>query len=684
MDMSQYLDTFLEEARENLQAMEKALLSLEASPENKPLLDQIFRSAHTLKGMSATMGYNAMAEVTHEIENILQKLRVGEHRLTTAFTDLLLKGVDLLNSMIGDISNEGNGDLPAEHILSLMRDSVRNSQKEAARETVIPPIDLGSPPVNREQRNQLPVSSINFNQYEKKLVMKAIDQGFQCYHLVVHINSSSTMKSARAFMIFRNLELAGEIVKSIPRVEDIEAERFGSSFELIVVSGEAPEVIRESLVSIAEVEEPEINTISEVINLMPDGDIDEGDSNIRDSAETTSGTDETLERAAAGTCFAHTVRVDKSKLDNLMNLVGELVISKTRLDRLRRAHNVPELAETFEQMSRVTSDLQDIVMKIRMVPIESVFSRFPRMVRDLARELGKEVEIVLKGEDTELDRTVIDEIGEPLLHLIRNAVDHGIEDSQTRAALGKTQQGLIKLSARYEGSHVIIEVEDDGKGINPEEIRKVAAKMGLAADPETEELDTESLISLVLKPGFTTAEAVTDISGRGVGLDVVRSKIEALSGTLQIQSVPASGTKFIIQLPLTLAIIQALLVSVENETYAIPLSFIAETTSVMPQEINKVQDQEFMFLRGSILPLKRLQALFEVPPSSVIKEPELNLVVVKKGSTNVGLIVDNLIGQQEIVIKPVSRLFGNIQVVAGATILGDGRVSLIIDVGGLL
>ncbi len=695
MDMSRYLDTFLEEARENLQQMEQVLLSLEASPENKLLLDQIFRSTHTIKGMSATMSYNTMAEVTHEMENILHQLRKGELRLTTAFTDLLLKAVDLLNSMVIDIANGGKGELPVEHILSLLRDSASINQQVTAEEIMISP-------AARDQHCQLPISSINFNQFEKNLIMKAIDQGYQCYHLVVHINSSSTMKSARAFVIFKNLEQVGEVVKTIPSVQEIEEERFDNSFELIIISGESPEVIRECLLSIAEMEEPEINSISEVINLLPDSKSDEGDSNFCDLTETMEkpetiktteaievreavlGTDAILEPTNTRTGFTQSIRVENSKLDSLMNLVGELVISKTRLDRIRRAHPVPELTDTFEQMSRVTADLQDIVMKIRMLPIETVFSRFPRMVRDLARDLDKDIDIVLTGEDTELDRTVIDEIGEPLLHLIRNAVDHGIENFQDRAARGKNKQGLISLTAKYEGNHVVIEVEDDGKGIDPEAIRRTAVKMGLFTAEQVAEMDAEALVNLVLEPGFTTAEAVSDISGRGVGLDVVRSKIEALSGSIQIQSVPESGTKFIIRLPLTLAIIQALLVSVENETYAIPLSFISETTSVLPHDITKVQDKEFMFLRGNLLPLKRLQNIFQVPYSSVAKEPEMNLVVVKKGSRYVGLVVDTLIGQQEIVIKPVSSLFGNIDVIAGATILGDGCVSLIIDVSGLL
>lgn len=677
MDMSQYLDTFLEEAREHLQKMEQGLLCLENSPDNQLLMDEIFRSAHTVKGMSATMGYTTVAEVTHEMENILHKIRSGVLRLTSRFTDLLLQGVDLLHSMVGDISGGGDGNLPVEDFLSLLRGPETVVEEEVAEHSI--PLETV-----REQRTESPVISINFNQFERNLIMKAIDQGYHCYHLVVYINPSCIMKSARAFMIFKNLELAGEIVKSTPPVHEIEQERFDSSFELIIISGETPEVIRGCLVSITEVEEPEINCISEVINFLPDDTAEDLDNSKQNTAISVVQENVEIEKTGAKTGVSQTIRVDKNKLDNLMNLVGELVISKTRLDRIRRVHQIPDLIETFEQMDRVTSDLQDTVMKIRMVPIESVFCRFPRVVRDLAKELGKDIEINLRGEETELDRTVIDEIGEPLLHLIRNAVDHGIEEPHIRVACGKNQQGFINLSARHEGNNVVIEVEDDGKGIDPEVIRLTAVERGLVTAGEAEGLDIGTLTRFVLAPGFTTTETVTGISGRGVGLDVVRSKIEALGGSLDIRSTPGSGTKFIVRLPLTVAIIQALLVSIESEIFAIPLSFISETMSVMPDEINTVQEQEFVFLRENILPLKRLQRVFQVPHSDVPKEPELNIVVVNKGTGKVGLIVDNLIGQQEIVIKPVSKLFGDIPVIAGATILGDGRVSLIIDVTGLL
>lgn len=679
MDMSQYLDTFLEEAKEHLQKLEQCLLNLEANPDNKKILDEIFRSAHTLKGMSATMGYNNIAELTHEMENVLHKVRGSKINSSPEIIDLLFKCVDSLNTLVCDIANGGTGVIPIDELLNELRSGQTTENIEHSPEP-----EIISAEIIPDETISSSVTSINFNQYEKNLITKAVNQGYNCYHLVVHINPHCTMKSARAFMIFKNLELVGEIIKSIPEVHDIEDERFETSFELIIISGEQPDVIRASLSSLTEVEEPQITCLSQIIHILP-GEIQVEDESSQVPQNLLVQDDDNNEKITENrTLPNNTVRVDKSKLDNLMNLVGELVISKTRLERIYRQNLISELGETLEQIDRTALDLQDVAMKIRMTPIDYVFSRFPRMVRDLAKDLGKEIEFLINGSDTELDRTVMDEIGDLLVHLLRNAVDHGIEQPEIRLASGKNKQGRVILSAGYEGNSVVIEVEDDGTGMDLEVIKGTAVGKGLISREEADQLDGHSLMKLVLMPGFTTSGSVTGISGRGVGLDVVRSKTEALNGSIQIQSSPEKGTKFRIQLPLTLAIIQALLVEVAQEIYAIPLSFIAETTSVLPNEIDKIQDKEYMFLRGVVLPLKRLNEVFMAPEACIQTEPEINIVVVKKGSKMVGLIVDRLIGQQEIVIKPLSKLFGNIPVFAGATILGNGEVSMIIDASGLL
>ncbi|MDH7497833.1 MAG: chemotaxis protein CheA, partial [Syntrophomonadaceae bacterium] len=387
-----------------------------------------------------------------------------------------------------------------------------------------------------------------------------------------------------------------------------------------------------------------------------------------------------------------TVRVDIEKLDSLLNLVGELVINKGRLEQIAAQQRLPELIETIEQVDRITTDLQNVVMKVRMVPVKQVFNRFPRMVRDLAHELGKEIDFVMEGEETELDRTVIDEIGDPLLHLLRNSIDHGMEAPQEREALGKPRSGLLRLSARHQGNNVFIEVSDDGRGIDPAAVRARGVEKGFLSEREAEQMSDEAVIALLFQPGFSTAAAVTDISGRGVGLDVVKSKIEALNGEIAVDSRPGRGTAFRIRLPLTLAIIQALLVEVGGETYAIPLGSVDETTMVSAADLKTVQNQEVMLLRGAVLPLARLHSLLEVPGAAAAlgngngqaAADEAYVVVVRKGERQLGLVCDNLLGQQEIVIKSLGRLLAGTSGIAGATILGDGQVALILDVATLV
>ncbi len=679
MDMSKYLEMFLEEAREHLQRLNDSLLELENDKETTSTLDEIFRSAHTLKGMSATMGFTQVAELTHEMENVLHKLRSSEVSVNSDVIDLLFKCVDALDSMIGDIAAGGEGKISVDSLVAELK---------SGRTTT------GDKPVGHHLSNvegavaASVISKITFNEFEKNLIEEALEQGYQCMHITVRISPKCIMKSARAFMVFKNLEDIGEIIKTVPSVQEIEEEKFDTGFDVVIVTKESAETVKKNLLSITEVEEPEIGVLTGKLPV----------SNAEDTALTDALTEpgapaqETVAKAQVRTTpnnngnkpkASGSVRVDIHRLDSLMNLVGELVINKTRLEQIGKDIQSPELNESLEQIDRITSDLQTVVMKVRMVPVDQVFSRFPRMVRDLARDLGKEIELVIEGKETELDRTVIDEIGDPLVHLLRNSIDHGVELPAERLAAGKNETGHVYLIARHEGNNVVIEVGDDGKGLNPEVIKKKAIEKGLGTPEEIAKLDENSLLRMILAPGLSTAEKVTDISGRGVGLDAVKNKIEGLSGNIFIESKPGRGTSFKIQLPLTLAIIQALLVRLEAEIYAIPLSFIAETTSIMPDQINKIQDQEVMLLRGDVLPLLRLHDILQVPPAGMPKEEEINIVVVRKGEKRVGLIVDTLIGQQEIVIKSLGTLLGNIPVIAGATMLGNGRVSLIIDVASL-
>lgn len=677
MDTSQYLEIFLTEAREHLQNLNQSLLELEANPHKSGPLEEIFRSAHTLKGMAATMGYEQIAQLTHEMENILSALRQQKIEVTASIVDTLFQCLDVLEQMLEAVEAGRAGDFPIAAIIERLVE-LGEGASDAPRSA------KGSSEKTEDSSfSTPPVQDFKLNEYDRSIIKEARSQGFNVYHVVVEVIPESLMKTVRVFMVFKNLEEIGEIVKSVPPAAELEEGNFDREFELVLITRESQEVVSKKIEAISEVvlksclplniedKQPEVTLPLEAKEAR--GFSQGAERSAASAPEEGPGNKEVRVR--------QTVRVDIERLDKLMNLVGELVINKTRIAQIAMAHNLVELNETVEQFDRISTDLQNLVMKVRMVPVEQVFNRFPRMVRDLAKELGKEINFVMEGKETELDRTVIDEIGDPLLHLLRNAIDHGIEKPEVRRQLGKNPEGLLLLAARHEGNSVIIEVEDDGQGLDIKRIRSRAKELGLIDDDSR--LDNNAVIDFIFQPGFSTAQSVTDLSGRGVGLDVVRNKIESLSGTVTVESKPGAGTRFRIRLPLTLAIIQAMLVKVEGETYAIPLSSVDETTIVKPEHIRQVQKQEVILLRGQVLPILRLKKLVGLPVENEQPDKELYVVVVHRGNQQVGLVVDALIGQQEIVIKSLGRLLAGIPGLGGATILGDGKVSLILDVGTL-
>ncbi|KAB2954378.1 chemotaxis protein CheA [Heliorestis acidaminivorans] len=707
MDMSQYLDMFLEESREHLQTLNQKILELEDNPHNVAVLDEIFRSAHTLKGMSATMGFEGIAELTHEMENVLSNLRGSPSAVTTKVVDLLFKCLDSLENMVDAIVSGGDNKGNGEELIQLLRlaGTGELDREEKKVKKIIEPKEnltkiLQEEEERENQQNEELLASFNINQYDLTILREADRKQLQAYHINVQLDASCVMKAARTFMVFRNLEEAGEIIKSVPTAQELEEEKFDRTFQVVVVTPDSKEEVIKTLESIAEVEVLSITDIN-----IDEVQTQKGQELSKDEfLDNAVAVEEKLEvvhiedkrdsqkqeiKTATGketvkkTKISPTVRVDIERLDNLMNLVGELVISKTRLEQISTTSDLAELNETIEHIDRITTDLQTVVMKVRMVPIEQVFNRFPRMVRDLAKELGKEINLIIEGKETELDRTVIDEIGDPLVHLIRNAIDHGVEQPEVRRQMNKPVEAVLRLVAKHEGNNVVIEVEDDGRGIDAGKLKNKAIQKGLITAKEAEQLDEQGAVNLIWMAGFTTAEQVSDISGRGVGLDAVRTKIESLSGSVEIETQINKGTKFKIRLPLTLAIIQALLVNVGDEIYAIPLGAIDETTSIEQGHIKKVQNQEVVLLRGQVLPLVRLDQVLEVPRAGTHTE-ELYVVVVRKGEKKAGLIVDSLIGQQEIVIKSPGKLLQGICGIAGAAILGNGQVSLILDVGTLL
>jgi two-component system chemotaxis sensor kinase CheA len=663
------------------------LLQLEKNPQDVPILNEIFRVAHTLKGMAGTMGFGKMAKLTHDMENVLHALRNNEIKVSTNLVDLLFKCLDALENYVNEVVTKGSegNDEYTEIIKGL--DAILNKEngKEEAK------ADTTENIASVEASSEHITSNLKMNQYENNLISKAADMNMNVFKIVVVLNKGCVLKSARAFIIFQTLERHSEIIKSEPRVEDIEDEKFDFEFTVVVVTKRDLETFHKELTSISEVDDVIITTIHSnetqgTINHDINSEVQEKANQASEEASNTDDS-EAVDQQKAQTSknnlkTGKTVRVDIDRLDVLMNLVSELIIIKTRLeglDEIERTQNYNEVIEYFE---RVTTNLHDAVMKVRMVPIETVFNRFPRMLRDISRTLNKEIILNMSGEDTELDRTVIDEIGDPLIHLLRNSADHGIEPLDKRKELGKPDSGNINLRAYQDGNNVVIEVEDDGKGIDLEKVKKKAIDKGFVNKDAAKNLSQKDIIDFLFKPSFSTTDAITDLSGRGVGLDVVKTKIETLGGMVEVDTEAGRGSKFIIRLPLTLAIIQALLVQINNEKYALPLNTIREIIKVKPEDIKQVQKQEIILLRNTIVPIIRIGDILDVPPSEK-QSKLLTVVIVKKGEKLSGFLVDNLIGQHEIVIKSLGKLLAGIKTIAGATILGDGNVALILDVNSL-
>lgn len=662
MDMSQYLDVFLEESSENLQTLNQNILELEKEPENKDIINSIFRVAHTLKGMAGSMGFTDIAELTHKMENVLDKFRNDVLKVDSQIINILFKCLDTLEIMINNIRNGSDEKVEIENLIRELEGVGENK---------------------KEQNNGNSNIDFTLNIYDENIIKQAKEKNYNVFVAEVILANDCLLKSARSFLVYKTIEDLGEIIKTIPSVDDLEQENFQDRFYIMFLTQKSVDEVKNLILQISEIKEVNINSISELQNVMNEETKkqvikvetnDKDASNFKKQENINSKPTKEEEKNKK----AHqSVRVDLERLDKFMNLVGELVIHRTRLEQISTNYRLGELHETLEQVGRITSDLQDLVMKVRMLPIERVFNRFPRMIRDLSQELGKEIELIIKGEDTELDRTVIDEIGEPLVHLIRNAADHGIEKTEERIKLGKPAKGTIKLIAYQEGNKAVIKIEDDGKGLNIEKIKKKAESIGINTDGMSE----NDIKNLIFMQGFSTSEKVTDISGRGVGMDVVKTKIANLGGTVEVISEKGKGTAFIIRLPLTLSIIQALLVKVSGETFAISLGFIDRVISINVNEIKSTNNKEVILYRDKIIPIIRLSDKLSLKS---VDSKNKYIVIVKTGEKTVGLLVDELMGQQEIVIKPIGKLLQNLKEYVGATILGDGLVTLILDVAAIV
>ena len=668
MDMSQYLDMFIEESDENLQNLNEWILELEKNPDDKETINSIFRAAHTLKGMSASMGFNDIAELTHKMEDILDEFRNDKLKVNSEVITVLFKCLDTLEKMVDGVRDGSSEKTDISGITKMLDDIAASGNSSNGDEAAA---TIEEAPL----KEKAPSNSINFelNVYDEDIIKQAKEKNYNVFKAEVNLYNDCKLKSARAFLVYKNLEESGEIVKSIPSIEDIEQEKFDYSFVFVYVTNKTAEEVKKLIESVSEIEsvnvsEVEINNTEEAQSKEAKPKEESNNKNVKSQPKKD---DRTSKKAH------QFVRVDLEKMDKFMNLVGELVIHRTRLEQLSSNYKLTDLHETLEQVGRITSDLQDLVMKIRMLPVEKVFNRFPRMIRDLSNELGKEIELVIKGEDTELDRTVIDEIGEPLLHLIRNSADHGIEPAEERIKAGKKAAGTIKLIAYQEGNKAIIKVEDDGRGLDVGKIKQKAEKSGI----DTSGMSEQDIKNLIFMQGFSTSEKVTDISGRGVGMDVVKTKISAIGGTIELLSEEGKGTSVIIRLPLTLSIIQALLVKVGDETFAISLGFIDRVISINTDEIKLTNNKEVIIYRDNVIPLIRLSDKLNIKGED---GKDKFVVIAKSGEKTAGLLVDSLSGQQEIVIKNIGKTLSGLKEYVGATILGNGLVTLILDVAAIV
>ena len=716
MDVSQYLGIFLDETNEHLQTLSDQLMILENEPENEDTINEIFRAAHSLKGMAGTMGYKRMQNLTHDMENVFSEVRNGKIKVDGHMVDILFQALDALEEYRENISeNQDEGTNDNEPIINALQ-AILNGDSAPADAPEAAPAEEASAdadaPAAEEKKEAAAAGGdkwqdIVLHEPEQHVIAEAIKNNSKVYGFTVYIQETCILKAARAFLVFKALEELGEVIVSEPSVQDIEDEKFDFDFSLYFITDSPIDKVKEAILAVSEIDHVNGDVIDMDHAKIAKEDEEEEESAPAPSEEHTEAPAASSAPAAASAsappqakdtksgdgkkssankpAVNRTVRVDIEKLDVLMNLVSELIIAKNSLVSFATSENSHSgFNEQIEYLESVTTNLHESVMKVRMVPIESVVNKFPRMIRDLSKKLNKQMDLHMTGEETELDRTVVDEIGDPLMHLLRNSADHGLESLELRRERGKNDVGQIYLDAYQDGNNVVIEVRDDGNGIDTEAVKRKAIERGTITPEQGEMMSEKEIIDLLFLPSFSTAKVVSDVSGRGVGLDVVRSKIGALGGDVSVKTKLGEGSTWTIRLPLTLAIIQALMVVVGNEKYAISLGSIQTIEDVAEEDIKYVEAREVINLRDTVIPIIRLYDVLGVESA---KDPKANMVViiVKKGDQLAGLVVDELIGQQEIVIKSLGKYINcSSRLISGATILGDGEVALIVDANVLI
>ncbi|MBC6116542.1 chemotaxis protein CheA [Listeria innocua] len=609
------LDLFIEEASEHLQALNDNLLQLEKDPTNGQLVSEIFRSAHTFKGMSATMGFQQVADLTHAMENVLDEVRNNRLAVTEHLVDIIFTCTSHLETMVSDIQHGGQG-------------AADISKTVADLEALLHP----------EQEIDLAVE--------------------KTYRIAIQIEEAAILKAVRAVMCLERLAEMGIISETTPDREAIELEEFEHSFEVVLESAQTKEEIEAVILDISEIEKVTVTEEVEEVQIIEP---------IKKAAKQTT---KRLENK--------TIRVQLEKIEKLMNVFEESVIERARIDEIAEKTNNKELMEHLGRFSSISKEIQNGLLNMRMVPVDSVFNRFPKMVRTLAKELGKKIDLVIEGADTEVDKIVIDEIGDPLVHLIRNSVDHGAETVEVRRKNGKNETATINLKAFHSGNNVVIEIADDGAGINKRKVLEKAIAKNVVTRAESTKMTDAEIFDLLFDSGFSTADQVSDLSGRGVGLDVVRNTILKIGGKISVESSENAGSTFRIEIPLTLSIIQSMLVATSERRYAVPLANVAEAITINPADIQHVHGKDLINYRETIIEVLDLGECFHETP--LTDTDELLLLVVKNAKRTFGLIIKDIIGQREIVLKTLGGFFSESQIAfSGATILGDGRVVLILN-----
>lgn len=651
-----YREIFLSESQEYLKNISASLVRLENNAADLESLNEIFRCTHTLKGMSATMGYEKIAQLSHQMENLLDELRSQKKQATSEIIDALFACVDVLEQFIQDIRLKRDSKIDISAYVAEL-------QKFLTGETL---------PV-KEKAAGVPLEKLEFDEAELDKAKEAKDKGLNVYQVKILIAENCLMKGARAFLIITHLQRLGEILQASPSIDNLKAGRFQQAFAAFLISKEAQEIIHKDILNISEVE---------AVSIIP--------AEIAVKAETSEQEQEPQSQLASQAQAKHsyikkiqTMRIPVQRLDRIMNLIGELTIAKIQLVQQVQVSKIKPLEEISLTLDRLTSTLQDEIMQTRLLPAAYVLDALGRVVRDLSKTQNKEVDLEITGSEIELDRIVLEEIGDPLIHLLRNAIDHGIESPEERKTKGKNPKGKIAIRVARQKGQISIEIADDGRGVDVAKVKEKAVKKGLISQAEVENLDQKKILDIITLPGFSTAKEVTDISGRGVGLDVVKIKMESLGGRLDFESKPGFGTHFFLTLPLTLAIIKAMLVKVQQEILAIPLMNIRETIKIKRNEIKSVQHFEVVQVRNEVIPILHMNRELGLPVTSWetdTADEGIPLVIIEYEKKALGLMVNKIVGEQDIVVKPLPSFVKKTKGIAGATILGDGRVALILDI----